>query len=228
MEPLLGSIFYWPLSWAPQGFALCQGQLLSITQYTALYSLLNTTYGGDGKSTFGLPDLRGRIPLHHSNATEFQLGKKAGVENVTLSENEMPSHSHSLNPDSVNVRFDTATMPPIPIEASLPATTAAGTFTIPGSNAVPATAPDLSSLGLGIDYNMYGSPDGLTTMPVQIKVEGGVPLNLVRVPTIGKISGQVSGAGNFNYHQNMQPFLVINFIIALAGIYPGRPGHNNL
>jgi len=89
-----------PYNFAPHGWAFCDGQQLAITQNTALYSLLGTTYGGDGRTTFALPDLRGRVPMHAGQGPgtrSHRLGEKAGTESVTLSRQQMPTHSHQIN-----------------------------------------------------------------------------------------------------------------------------------
>lgn len=97
-EPFIGQIAMFAGNFAPRGWAFCDGQLLSIAENSALFSLLGTTYGGDGRTTFGLPDLRGRFPLHPGNGpglTPRSLGEKGGVESVTLAANQMPSHTHT-------------------------------------------------------------------------------------------------------------------------------------
>ena len=93
-EPFVGEIRMFTGSFAPRGWAFCDGQLLAVSQNDALFSLLGTTYGGDGRTTFGLPDLRGRIPIHQGNG--HRLGSKAGEEQVTLTVNQMPSHTHPM------------------------------------------------------------------------------------------------------------------------------------
>src|SRR5215472_14207563 len=101
--PFLGEIFMFAGNFAPRGYALCNGQLMSIQQNTALFSILGTTYGGNGTTTFALPDLRGRSPIGTGQGpglTDIVLGEMAGTENVTLTTNNMPSHTHSLNADS--------------------------------------------------------------------------------------------------------------------------------
>ncbi|MEW9701821.1 phage tail protein [Paenibacillus sp. SI8] len=97
--PFVGEICIFPFNFTPKGWAICNGQLLPISQNTALFSLLGTTYGGDGKSTFALPDLQGMVPLHAGQGqglSQYDLGQTGGSENVTLVSNEMPSHSHPL------------------------------------------------------------------------------------------------------------------------------------
>lgn len=103
MEPFLGQIQAFAFGWAPQGWLLCDGSLQSIATNEALYSLLGTTYGGDGRSTFGLPDLRGRAPIGMGTGPGLsprKLGELDGVENVTLLQPQMPMHSHFLNASS--------------------------------------------------------------------------------------------------------------------------------
>jgi microcystin-dependent protein len=97
VEPYLGQITLVAFNFAPLGWALCNGQLLSIAQNTALFSLLGTTYGGDGQTTFALPDLRSRIPLHQgqgSGTSNYTIGQSGGSEQVTLTSNQVPSHTH--------------------------------------------------------------------------------------------------------------------------------------
>nr|WP_319510460.1 tail fiber protein [uncultured Draconibacterium sp.] len=98
MEPFIGQIIMFGGNFAPRGWAFCDGQLLAIAQNTALFSILGTTYGGDGRTTFALPDLRGRIAMHPGRGpglSDYRLGEKGGIENVTLNVNQMPSHTHN-------------------------------------------------------------------------------------------------------------------------------------
>jgi microcystin-dependent protein len=100
MEVFLGQIILVPYNFAPRGFAFCQGQILSISQNTALFSLLGTTYGGNGQTTFALPDLRGRVPNSSGQGpglSNYSLGEQSGVESVTLIPSQMPQHTHALN-----------------------------------------------------------------------------------------------------------------------------------
>ena len=166
-EPFLGQISMFGFAFAPKGWAFCNGQLLSIAQNTALFSLLGTTYGGDGQTTFALPNLQSRCPLHFGQGaglSERDLGEQGGVESVTLLTTQMPQHSHLVNAFGE----DASTSDP--------------------SGSVPAA---------GGAYN--GAPDG-TKMNAQMNdpTGGGQP------------------------HDNMTPFLGINFCIALSGIFPSR------
>jgi microcystin-dependent protein len=102
-EPFLGEIRMFGGNFAPRGWALCNGQLLPISQNTALFSLLGTTFGGDGVSTFGLPNLQGRVPIHWGQGaglSNYNLGQVGGAENVTLQVAQMPAHSHLVSSDS--------------------------------------------------------------------------------------------------------------------------------
>jgi microcystin-dependent protein len=164
-EPFIGEIRAFGFTFAPRGWATCSGQILSIAQNTALFSLLGTTYGGNGQTTFALPDLRGRIGINQGQGpglSNRSLGEQAGEENHTLTANEMPSHTHAQ-----------------------PASTADQSTNRPGS-AVPTKG------------GVYaGSGDGTLMDPT-------------------------TAAGGSQPHNNMPPYLVINYCIALEGIYPSR------
>jgi microcystin-dependent protein len=119
-EPFVGEIRMFAGTFAPQGWAFCEGQLLSIPQNDALFSLLGTVYGGDGRTTFGLPDLRGRVPIHAGSGpglTPRQLGSKAGTENVTLTTAQLPSHTHPIK-GSTNTATATDPAGNVPAQSS--------------------------------------------------------------------------------------------------------------
>ncbi len=110
-EPFIGEIRMFGGNFAPRGWAFCDGQLLAVSQNDALFSLLGTVYGGDGRTTFGLPDMRGRIPLHEGQGpglSNRRLGAKGGAESETITSNQMPSHTHNLN---ANTRQHNAVSP---------------------------------------------------------------------------------------------------------------------
>ncbi|MGH8558230.1 MAG: phage tail protein [Methylococcales bacterium] len=161
-------------NFAPRGWALCNGQIMSIAQNTALFSLLGTTYGGDGQTTFALPDLRGRVPINPGQGpglSNYILGEASGTESVTLTVSEMPAHNHLLAANS-----------------------ALGSLPSPIGN-FPAGVDD----GSGGAFNGYSATANGTMAPTAASVVGG------NQP-----------------HPNMQPFLCVNFIIALEGIFPSR------
>lgn len=165
-------------TFAPRGWALCDGQLLAVSQNDALFSLLGTIYGGDGRTTFGLPDLQGRAPMHMGQGpglTNRRLGSKFGTEMETVIVNELPAHSHSVS-------IGTAT-----------------------GNAADTAVPTGNSLALA---NIYSTETA--------------PSNVVELIGAVTASGSTSSTGGSQPHGNMSPYLTINFIIALVGIYPSR------
>lgn len=195
MDQMLASIMIFAGNFAPRGWAFCDGQLLAINQYTALFSLFGTTYGGDGRTTFGLPDLRGRVaigPRHGPGLSNYSLGQRGGVQGVNLNVLEMPSHNHS---------------------AAI--TTAAAAVGIPASSANATTADPSTTtvLAKGLDVNdeavsIYSTTAEDTTLkPFTAPVSGNVALGLT---------------GGSQAHENRQPFLAINYIIATEGFYPSR------
>jgi microcystin-dependent protein len=159
-----------PINFAPKGWAFCNGQLMPISQNTALFSLLGTTYGGNGQSTFGLPDLGGRLPMFWSQGpglTNRVIGESSGSQTVTLLASQMPAHTHALTAGGV-----AAAATADPTNAALGPSPAR-----PYANAAPDTA--MSPLAVG-------------------------------------------NAGSSLPHNNLPPYLVLNFIIALQGIFPPR------
>jgi microcystin-dependent protein len=174
-EPFLGEIRVFSFNFPPRGWSLCQGQTLPIAQNQALFSLLGTSYGGDGRITFQLPNLQGRTPVNSTNPGNLGgVGLQYGVETVTLSAGQLPAHGHTL----------------------LASTTAAST-NAPLSSATP---PVPNALGAASIYVPNVPPVSL------------VPMNVACL-------GSTGGA---QPHNNMQPSLVLNYCIALSGIYPSR------
>jgi microcystin-dependent protein len=115
IEPYIGQISMVGFNFPPKGWAFCDGQLMSIAQNTALFSLLGTTYGGDGKTTFGLPDLRGRVPVHQGQGpglSPYVLGQQGGSETVTLNISTMPAHNHTVSPPANNAPLNTTVYDP--------------------------------------------------------------------------------------------------------------------
>lgn len=163
VQPYVGEIRMFAGNFAPAGWMFCEGQLLPISEYDILFNLINTTYGGDGQSTFALPDMRGRIPLHAGN--EFTLAEAGGVEEVTLTINQIPAHTHAV-----------------------PASSGTGFLASP-ADAVFAKHRDHKAFA-----------NGAPSLPMSLSM--------------------VSAAGGSQPHTNMPPYLCVNFIISLFGIYP--------
>ena len=164
-EPFIGEIQYVAFNFAPRGWAQCDGQLLAISQYSALFSLLGTTYGGDGRTTFALPDLRGRVPLHTGTGpglSPYNMGQKAGEQTHTLTNNELPNHTHAI--DFTRTRGD-------------------------------EDEPNVA---------MFMGPNDLTSAPADTE------LNII------------TSTGGNQSHNNMQPYVTLNAVIALQGIFPSR------
>lgn len=194
MEAFLSFIALWPLKWAPEHWALCWGQKVSIGDNPSLYSLIGTTYGGDGRTNFALPDFRGRIPLGYGSGpglTSNQLGWFGGVEQVYLDQTQLPAHKHTASLSSFDIKFK--------------ASATAGTESIPGSNN--ATTFGATKDGRNAGDSLYNSDTPSVDM-------SGIVINS------GSI--EVQNTGQNKYHENRQPYLVTNYIMCLQGIYPTR------
>lgn len=202
-EPFVGEIIMFAGNFAPRGWALCQGQLLSIAQNTALFSILGTTYGGDGRTTFALPDLRGRAPIHEGTGpglTPRPLGSRSGVEAVTLNVNQIPSHTH----------FAQATTKAV-----------GGSVQIKVGDTPDSDNPEGAYLA-ALESDMGGDPvttKGYSSSSSGMTLAAGsAQLNLEGVQT----RVELSNTGLSQPHNNMQPYLAVNFIIALVGVFPSR------
>lgn len=169
-EPFLAEVRIVAFNFAPRGWAFCDGQILPINQHQSLYSLLGTTYGGDGRTSFALPDLRGRVPIHvgaSNGGTNHPQGQKGGEETHTLAVNEIPSHTHVAK-----------------------ASSDVGNTPIPTGNTLASSAPS----------EQYHSTTSLQQMR----------------------SGTIANVGGGQAHNTMQPFIAVNFCIALQGLFPSR------
>ncbi|HKJ30315.1 MAG TPA: tail fiber protein [Balneolales bacterium] len=197
MEGTIGEIRMFAGNFAPRDWEFCNGQLIAISQNQALFSVIGTIYGGDGRTTFGLPDLRGRMPVGAGQGPGLsgrRLGEKEGTENVTLNVSQIPSHNHK------------ATATPN-LTANIQANSANATTGAPGNNYL---AQSIYPTGRGASdpVNTYSdSSDGT-------KINGGT--------VDGSIDVNVENTGNSQAHNNMQPFLGMNFIICVNGLYPER------
>ena len=171
-EPFIGEIRMVGFNFAPRGWALCNGQLLSIASNNALFSLIGTYYGGDGRTTFALPNLQGRVPMHYGSGAGLSprlIGEAAGQESVSLTEAQLPAHTHKARASSLKGNTNS----PVGRVWSKDAGVQSATYT---SNAADA---DMAA-------------------------------------------GAIAPAGGGQPHNNMPPYLAVNFIIALQGIYPSR------
>ena len=196
MEFYVGQIFMGGWNFAPSQSALCNGQILSISQNQALFALIGTQFGGNGTTTFGLPDLRRRFPMHQGNGaglTPRVIGEISGTKSTTLLVTNMPAHNHPATFTS-NSTFNASGLQP---HATLPA---------PGAGSVLGHAVDTSTVG---SVPAIYCPAG-TTASIAL---GG--LNVAGTVTVGT-------AGGSQPFQIMNPFLVITFAIALFGIFPSR------
>lgn len=172
-EPFIAEIRMWGLSFAPRSWAFCNGQLLPIAQNTALFSLIGTTYGGDGRSTTALPNLEGRVPMHPGNGpglTQRRLGQRGGATEEILNTTQMPNHSHE-----------------------------ASTSLAPGNEDDPGATTYLAA--------------GATAATL-LYAPAGTTLDTAMAP--------LPNQGGGGAHNNLQPYLAINFCIALQGTYPSR------
>jgi microcystin-dependent protein len=168
-EPFLGEITLYPYNFAPRGWAFCQGQILPIAQNTALFSLLGTTYGGNGQTTFALPDLRGRVAVSAGQGpglTPYTLGEVTGTESITLLQTQIPIHTHTV--------------------------------------------------GAVDDDPTTGIPTGALLANIAAKGYSKAAANAQMSPSM------IGGGGGNQPHSNIQPLLVLNYCIALEGIFPSR------
>lgn len=162
-QPYVGEVRMFAGNFAPAGWMFCEGQLLPISEYETLFNLIGTTYGGDGESTFALPDLRGRIPIHQGNG--FVLAETGGAEEITLTVNQIPAHSH----------------------------------------------PMLASGGPG---NLNAPQGNVTAESAAVKIY------IADDPTANMNAAAVGSVGGSQPHTNFQPYLCVDFIISLFGIFP--------
>ena len=171
MDGVLAVIWMFGGNFAPRGWALCDGQLLAISSNQALFSLLGTTFGGDGRTTFGLPEMRGRVPMHAGNGpglTPRQLGQRSGQETVTLNTTQTPSHTHGT---------------------SVAVSTAAGEESAVAGNVI-------------ANHTNAFNEDATAGQ------------------TLGGVTSSNVGGGQS--HNNLQPFMVVNFVICINGLFPSR------
>ncbi|WP_051584772.1 phage tail protein [Pedobacter jeongneungensis] len=212
MDPLLGTILIWPLPWVPQGWQLCDGTLLSVNQNQALFALIGTIYGGNGQTTFAVPDFRTRVPIGAQTVTQVgqQTGAAAatvvatGAGAVTIGVNNLPSHNHSLSGASVSIAVPvnstggTNTDTPGPTTVLTKGTVQGGPVNTTSKQYTTAAA---DTTLLPFNANLTGANTGNTGAGTPLPVNVSVPVTI----------------------STMQPSLSVNFIICTNGIFPSRP-----
>ncbi len=197
MDPLLATIQLFAGNFAPRGWAFCNGALLPIAQNTALFSLLGTTYGGDGRTTFALPDLRSRVAIGEGRGpglSNYRLGQRGGEETHVLLITEMPNHGHA-----------TQNVPGA--DQSVLLSTEDAVNEIPNAGDVPAIANYAN--GLATERVKSFGPPATGKVAAGQKISGNAGLT-------------ISNNGGSQAHYNLQPFLSLNYIIAMVGIFPSR------
>ncbi|MEN5313226.1 phage tail protein [Pseudomonas koreensis] len=194
MDVYMGTVLTFAFNYAPSGWAQCNGQLMNLSQYQALFALLGTTYGGNGVQTFGLPNLQSRMPICQGNGpglTPRVMGEISGAEQVTATLNNLPNHTHTLAGLTANTTVQLAN------PASNPVGTPTATNSYMGAS---GSGPGLA--------NIYSDAQGASAIPLK-----GASTT---------ISGTISPTGNGLPMAIMNPYLVLNFSIALNGIFPSR------
>ena len=191
MEEYLAIIKIFAGNFAPKGFALCYGQILPINQNQALFSILGTTYGGNGVSTFGLPDLRGRVPVGQGQGAGLTIGigDVGGALNTTLNMNSLPTHNHSITPTTTNVKVSNKVG-----DSSDPR----GKVLAEGAQI--GSGPNATKLKPYVTYNSTDTNNG----------------------DLAGVTGSTGAVGGSQSFPIMQPYLGVNYIICLQGIFPSR------
>lgn len=199
MEGTIGEIRMFGGSFAPRGWALCQGQIMSISNNEALYTIIGTVYGGDGQNTFGLPGMASRVAVGTGQGiglSNYFLGQMSGSESVTLLQTQMPSHTHT---------------PTIQTDIAAPS----GTATLYGVNSTGGASTPVGNL-LGSDNTVAFYASGGTLVPMASNTATITSFS-GPLPTIA-----VAVAGETQPHNNLQPYTAINYIICMEGVFPTR------
>ncbi len=242
-DAMLGTILIWPIRWVPVGWHLCDGALLNIQQYAALYSLIGTIYGGNGSSTFGLPDLRNRVPVGAPNVTGLN-GVAFGATNVaanvtstgTIQSANLPQHTHtaSFTPTTGPVNF---TIPATTGNLTVSTTVNATSVAAPSTGSVPSAGGNMLSGTGNTNIRIYGPEQSTNLVPLSgvTSTPNGTPSTPALSGSVTAVNGgsvTVQPAGNANpvpfaasgqvAINVTQPSLYMNFIICIEGLYPQR------
>lgn len=196
MDAFMGTILGWAPNYAPQGWAFCVGQTMPIQQYSAVFALLGVMYGGNGSTTFQLPNLQGRVPIgagQSGGTSAYSQGQVSGSETVTLTSGQLPMHTHTAVSN---------------LTSTISAATGAATAASPSGTEVLATFNGSTGAGEAVTGNMYAAASSANTT-----LQGG--------PVTGSVA--IGMAGNSLPVSLIQPYLVIQNIICLEGIFPPRP-----
>lgn len=199
-EPFMGTVMIWAPNFAPRGWANCQGQLIAISTNSALFSLLGTVYGGDGQTTFGLPNLQGRVPVgqgQSAGTSNYVIGQTSGTESVTMTQQQMPMHTHAAT-------FTSTSLPNVNVTLNATTTVATNDAPQPGyqlGDVAPNSTRIYAAAG-GTEVALGGA---------SAQLSGQVQGTVVIGPSGGSLPLPI-----------VQPYQVLNYVIALDGVFPSR------
>lgn len=232
MDPMIGMIFMVPWNWAPYNYQLCQGQILTIQQYQALFSLTGTVFGGNGSTNFGLPNLAGRAPIGTGllASTVYTLGNSGGTQITSLTAQNLPVHNHpasfapTITPQVVSIPATTGNLG---VDVTINATGNAGTKAAPQTGFNQLGQVSTGTGAASPSALLYAAPAG-TQVPlagVSASLTGtagsGAATTTINAVTGGTVT--IGAAGSSVPFSNMQPYLAMSFVIAMNGMYPDRP-----
>ena len=232
MDPMLGMIFMVPWSWAPYNYQLCQGQVVNIQQYEALYSLTGTVFGGNGSTTFALPNLMGRAPIGTGQLlpNNYTLGATGGTFATTLSQQNLPVHNHAatftptFGQQVISIPATTGNLG-VTTTASLTARQVSGANTPQNNFLLGSGGAAGGAANIYVDPNTAGTDVTLGGLSVGSTLTGtagsGAATVTINAVTGGTVATGATGASA--PFSNMQPYLALSFVIAMNGLYPDRP-----
>ncbi len=203
MDGYLGTIVMWSMDWVPKNWAMCDGAIIPVQQNTALFSLIGSKFGGNGTTTFALPDLRGRMPIGMGQGaglpTSYTIGQQGGMASTILTQNNLPPHTHPATMSSTG----------------LAATTTLNVSTKGGGSNTPATGASLCATA--------GGPGGADIYITPAPTTDLVALGNINTAVSGSGTVTIGATGSGQAFDNHPPYLGINFIICVNGMYPSRP-----